>query len=130
MRIVSKKQIEAVFKLSPAKRYGHSIKIIAEEELVWGLYNDGWAMAATNSDNQSVFPIWPLKEYAEVCISGDWLNYEPKSICLYEFIDDYLASFREDNILPCIFYGTEDQGMLADIDMLIADIEDECLKYD
>ena len=58
------------------------------------------------------------------------INYEPKSICLYEFIDDYLASFREDNILPCIFYGTEDQGMLADIDMLIADIENECLKYD
>lgn len=57
-RKINQKQIEAVLALPAAKRYDHFIKLVADWQELWGLYNDGWAMAATES-GEPVFPMWP-----------------------------------------------------------------------
>jgi hypothetical protein len=68
--------IEAVLALPGPKRYAHFIKVAADQDKVWGLFSDGWALAGTE-DGKEVFPLWPAREYAELCASGLWADYEP-----------------------------------------------------
>ncbi|MBP9868146.1 MAG: DUF2750 domain-containing protein [Alphaproteobacteria bacterium] len=63
---VNPKQMEAMLALPDIKRFEHFIKIIADWQEVWGLYQGGWALAAAD-DGTTVFPLWPAKEYAQVC---------------------------------------------------------------
>ena len=63
---VTPKQMEAVLALSGVKRFEHFIKVIVDWREVWGLYQDGWALAEAD-DGIIVFPLWPAKEYAQVC---------------------------------------------------------------
>lgn len=68
---VNPKQMEAVLALPGIKRFEHFIKVIADWQEVWGLYQDGWALAAAD-DGTTVFPLWPAKEYAQVCAENEW----------------------------------------------------------
>ncbi len=77
-RKINQKQIEAVLALPAAKRYAHFLKLVADWQELWGLYDDGWAMAATDS-GEPVFPMWPAEEYAARCIGEQWVGYLPKS---------------------------------------------------
>jgi hypothetical protein len=43
---VNPKQMEAVLALPGPKRFQHFIKVVADWQEVWGLYRDGWALAA------------------------------------------------------------------------------------
>ena len=78
---LSKQQTNAIINLRAQSRYDHFIKQIADCEEVWGLYNDGWAVAADNSGTE-VLPVWPANEYARICTTHDWEAYEPMSIAL------------------------------------------------
>ena len=44
---ITNKQIEAVLKLDGPKRYSYFIKVAADQRSIWGLYDEGWALAAT-----------------------------------------------------------------------------------
>lgn len=76
---INDKKLQSVIALPAPKRYDHFIKVVADQEKIWGLYKDGWALAETDDDNSSVFPMWPAKEYAVLCAVGDWAGYEPES---------------------------------------------------
>ena len=52
------RQIAGVFALPAPKRFEHFVKVVAEREQAWGLYQDGWATAAAG-DGASVFSLWP-----------------------------------------------------------------------
>jgi len=116
--------------LSGPKRYDHFIKVVADEELVWGLYKDGWALAATDANEQAVFPVWPLREYAELCNKEIWSGYEPKSICLNEYMDEILPDLEDQGTLPCIFYLPTDKGVIPTIEQLTTDIKAELSRYE
>ncbi|MCA9804747.1 MAG: DUF2750 domain-containing protein [Cyanobacteria bacterium HKST-UBA02] len=127
---LSPKQIEAVTALSGPKRYEHFIKVVVDQEEVWGLDQDGWALAATNDDDQVVFPLWPAREYAELCAREGWEGYEPLPISLEEFVGVLLPELLDDGILPCIFYLASDQGVIPTIEQLLADLSDELDRYE
>lgn len=125
----SSKEIEAVLKLAGPDRYKHFVKVVADWEEVWGLYEDGWAMAGAD-DNTLVFPVWPALEYASICASGTWEKYQPKSIELVEFMEVVLPELKEEKILPGVFYTPSDKGILPPVDQLLADLQEECAKYE
>lgn len=125
----NQKEIEAVSALPGPKRYEHFIKVVADREEVWGLYNEGWALAATNESNQAVMPVWPKREYAEHCSNADWHGFKPKSICLYEFIDEMIPGLNKEGIAICVFYLPTDKGIIPTIDQLLADLDRELEKY-
>lgn len=77
-----------------------------------------------------VFPLWPEKEYAELCVSGDWANYEPKSIDLDEVLDSMIPMLGERNILPGVFFTMADVSVNASADELEADLREELSKYE
>jgi len=71
---ISPKQIQAILALPRVKRYSHFIKVAADRRMVWGLRAQGWALAKTEEGKQ-VFPVWPAREYAQLCANGCWDGY-------------------------------------------------------
>lgn len=130
MKKLGQTQINAVVTLPGPKRYAHFIKRVADEKRVWGLYSDGWALAGLNETEQTVFPVWPAKDYAELCIVGDWQGYEPRSIDLYEFMEDFIPDLEKQGILPCIFYLSNNQGVTPSIAQLLDDLNTELNRYE
>lgn len=126
---LSAKQIESVLALSGEERYKHFVKRVADTELVWGLFNNGWALAATD-DGRQVFPMWPAREYAEISAVDEWMGYKPREFSVEELVGELLPRFRTDGTLPGIFYTPNDKGVTPPLDLLSQDISDELQKYD
>lgn len=126
---VSQKQIEAILKLPAPKRYSHFIKKVVGWKQLWALYDDGWAMSESD-DGEPIFPLWPEKEYAELCVSGDWSNYEPKPIELDEILGSMIPMLKERGILPGVFFTMKDGSVNASVDELESDLREELSKYE
>lgn len=125
---ISQKQIDAVSALAGPKRYEHFIKVVADRQEVWGLYKDGWALAATD-DGQKVFPVWPAKEYAELCAEKEWRGYEAEPFSLDDFMSELLPNLQSDRVLIGIFYTPLNNGITPEIEQVLSDLERELENY-
>jgi len=125
---VSSKQMEAVLALPAARRFEHFIKVIADWEVVWGLYDDGWALAAAD-DGTTIFPLWPAKEYAQACAANEWSGHEPRAISLSEFMDELLPRLDVDGVLPGVFFTPSSRGITPTVAELRAALDEELLNY-
>lgn len=120
--------MEAVLALPGNKRYEHFIKIVADWQELWGLYQDGWALAASD-EGTTVFPLWPAKEYAQVCAENEWAGYGPRSISLNDFLNTLLPKLKLDGVLPGVFFTPASKGLTPSVDELKAALEAELQKY-
>lgn len=110
------------------KRFEHFIKIVADWQEVWGLYQDGWALAASD-DGTTVFPLWPLKVYAQLCATNEWTGYEPRSISLNDFMEVLLPKLKLDGVLPGVFFTPTSKGVTPAVDDLESALEAELQNY-
>ncbi|WP_035052675.1 DUF2750 domain-containing protein [Andreprevotia chitinilytica] len=122
------KQMDSVLALPGIERFEHFIKVIADWQEVWGLYQDGWALAAAD-DGTTVFPLWPAKEYAQICAENEWNGYEPRSISLGDFMDVLLPKLKVDGVLPGVFFTPSSKGLTPSIDELKAALDAELQNY-
>lgn len=125
---INARQIAAVLALPGPERFKHFVKVIVDWEEAWGLYQDGWALAA-NDDGTEAFPLWPAREYAQLCAEREWSGYEPKRIPLEELVNILLPKLEKDGVLPGIFYTPADKGITPSIDELQAAIKAEAARY-
>jgi hypothetical protein len=123
------KEVQSVIQLSGLERYRYFIKKVADANEVWGLWDDGWAMGVTNT-NQSTIPIWPAREYADLCRIGDWNHYVPKAMDLAEFMNDFLPRLIRDNVRVSIFDTPSEASVLIRDDELMADLKEELSKIE
>jgi len=122
------KQISSVLALPGPERYEHFIKQVVDWEEVWGLYDDGWAMAGSDED-EDILPFWPHEDYAAICAEKDWAGFTPKSISLEEFMEDLLPRLKEDNVLPGIFFTPSGKSVTPSVDELLEHLQQELTKY-
>jgi hypothetical protein len=125
---VNPRQMEAVLALPGVKRFEHFIKVIADWQEVWGLYDNGWALAAAD-DGTTVFPLWPAKEYAQVCAVNEWTGYEPRSISLIDFTEGLLPKLKLDGVLPGVFFTPTSRGVTPSVDELKLALDAELQNY-
>jgi Protein of unknown function (DUF2750) len=126
---ITAKQVETVEALAGPERYEHFIKVAADQRKVWGLYHDGWALAATNA-LQPVFPIWPAREYALRCASSEWSEYEPREIDLDDLFQVLLPLLRKKGTQLGVFYTTKDKGVITELGQIEADLKLELAKIE
>lgn len=126
---INEKKLEAVLVLSGPKRYSHFIKVSADQRKVWGLWNEGWAMAASH-ENQQVFPLWPAKEYADCCALDVWSGYEAREIDLDRLFEELLPDFEETGILVGVFPTPNNMGVTPDLKQMEADLRNELSKIE
>ena len=126
---ITQKKIEAILSLPGPQRYSHFIKVAADQNKVWGLFFDGWALAEYGNGQKS-FPIWPAYEYAALCCAGDWSRFEPRAIDLDSFFDELIPSLKRKNTVVSIFLTPTDKAVLPSFDLLEANLRDELQKIE
>lgn len=120
--------MDSVLGLPSVKRFECFIKIIADWEEVWGLYEHGWALAAAD-DGTTVFPLWPNKEYAELCAEKEWAGYEPRSISLADFREVLLPKLKLEGVLPGVFFTPASRGVTPSVEELESALDAELQNY-
>jgi len=126
---INQKQIESVLALPGPKRYAHFIKVAADQRCVWGLFSEGWALAATDNGKE-VFPLWPAREYAERCVCGVWSDYQPREIDLDTLFENLLPKLQESGTSVGVFPTPADKGVTPDLKQLEGDLRDELAKIE
>jgi len=121
--------MEGVMALPAAKRYSHFIKVAADQRKVWGLYSDGWALAET-AVGQRVFPVWPAREYAELCARDHWSGYEAREIDLDTLFEILIPKLKESGTVPGIFPTPNEKGVTPDFSQLESDLRNELTKIE
>lgn len=120
--------MEAVLALPGVNRFEHFIKVIADWQEVWGLYQNGWALAVAD-DGTTIFPLWPAKEYAQVCAANEWTGYEPRPISLIDFTEVLLPKLKLDGWLPGVFFTPTSKGVTPSVDEFKSALEAELQNY-
>ena len=115
--------IKAILDLSPAERYRYFIQQVLELNEVWSLFDDGWATSKDSSGN-TILPLWPAKEFAELCSAGYWATFEAKAIPLSEVLGDMIPSLRTADVLPGVFYVVGEGSVDLSFDELEADLRE------
>jgi len=126
--ISNDKEINAIISLAGPKRFARFVKVVADRQEVWGLYREGWALAQSD-EGEKVFPLWPAREYAELCAVSEWDGYKAEPIELEDFLNNLLPQLAIDGVLPGVFYTPTDKGVTPSVNILKAAIEKELENY-
>lgn len=127
MRVVNEQEIKNVMNIPAPKRYKYFTNFVCDEGKVWGLYNNGWALASDGSNR--LFPLWPSKEFARQCATEEWKSYEPESIFLDDLLEEVLPQLTSDSINIGVFYTSNDKGIVITPKDLKKDLELEMSRY-
>lgn len=120
-------EIKSVLQKDKNMQYEYFVKKVTDFEEVWSLRdNVGWATLGI--EEKKFFPVWPKKEFADICISEEWENYYPESIELEEFLDNWIDGLKEDNIRITVMWNNG-SGIDIEWDTLRKDIEQELENY-
>lgn len=124
----SENEISSVQKLDANDRYEYLLKKAADEEVIWSLWLNGWALASDNEGNE-VVPIWPHKIYASACAKEEWQGYEPRKIDLGAWMERWLPGIKRDGRLVAVFPSPNDKGAIVEADFLAHNLEEELDRY-
>lgn len=123
------KKISEVLKMSLPDRYDYFIRKVADFENIWGLNSDGWALYGDDEGNQ-VLPLWPEKEFAELCAVDEWRDYIPEAIGLENFLCKWVPGMTNDKTLISVFPTLETSGLIISPSDINKDLLDESKQYD
>ena len=122
-------EYKAVLQLSPEDRYGYCLRHIADEERVWSLWQDGWALLGTD-DGTEVVPIWPHSRYAEACTVEDFSGYQARAISLQDWLDRWIPGMVRDRRLVAVFLTPDGQGPVVTPHEIESDLRAELAQYE
>jgi hypothetical protein len=126
---ITAREMESVVRLPGKERYSYFVKRAADQNQVWGLWNDGWAMGVTDEGTPTI-PIWPAKEYADLCNEGDWNGFQPKAIPLRQFMQEMLPDLAGDGVRVSIFDTPSGDSVSVSDEDLISGLEAELSKIE
>ena len=118
-----------MLRLDAAQRYSYFIKRVADWQAAWGLWDDGWAMVG-DDDGRTGFPLWPAREYADACASGEWAAYRPEQISLADLTSELLVRLREGGVHVGVFPTSSSKGLLVQPNELATSLRAECDRYE
>ncbi|MBU6956900.1 DUF2750 domain-containing protein [Pseudomonas sp. CVAP len=122
------KKIENVLRLAPQERYDYFIRKVADVEVVWALFDNGWATA--ESGKITAVPFWPEEGFATLCASAEWNGFTAKPIELNDFLMRWLPGMQGDGRICQIFSTPDEQGLLVPPEDLLGVIKQELEQYE
>ncbi|RYC47000.1 DUF2750 domain-containing protein [Pectobacterium zantedeschiae] len=126
--VVHHKKVENIFQLSQQERCDYFIRKITDTEIVWGLFDDGWATAV--SGHKIAIPFWPEEDFATLCASDEWVGFMAKAIRLSEFLSHWLPGMQVDGSICQIFPTPHQHGSLILPAALLISIKEEREQYE
>lgn len=123
------KEIESVIILDANKRYVYSIKRIADNEALWVLGDEQGFRTYNDNLGNTVFPIWPSKEFALLCCEAEFADCLPEELQLDEFIQDYLPDFKASNYKISVLPLPANKGAVIEVNTFKNDLDNELNNY-
>lgn len=74
-------------------------------------------------------PLWPAREYAELCKTQGWSNYQPRSIDLSEFLEEMIPDLSDKKINIAVSMLPTGEAIIVNGRKLVEDIEEEMQNY-
>ncbi|WP_144558336.1 DUF2750 domain-containing protein [Shouchella miscanthi] len=124
---INEEYFNSLFNASKKKRYEAFIKIICREEMLYTISIAG-KFTILQEDGQFYFPVWPVKDFADKCLTGNWL--EGKIVCINfeEWVSLILNYFEKENIKVAVF-PNDSTYLAVEAKKLLIDIEKELDFY-
>lgn len=122
------KKAKLASEMKASERYEYFIRKVCDFEVVWGLYNEGWATGKAGLD--SVIPVWPEREFAASCSAGEWSGFSPREIPLDDFMVRWIPGATADGNRFAIFPTPNQRAITVENNKLLADIGLENSSYD
>ena len=102
-------EFRAVIALPAPARYAYCIKHIADEEQLWGLWSDGWAMVGAEGGEQAI-PVWPHARFAEASAIDVFAGHEPRAIPLADWLERWLPGMARLDLIGAFALTEPDHG--------------------
>ena len=115
--------------MAPPERFAYFVRKVADFQVAWGLFSDGWAMAE-DSAGARVMPFWPELEFAAWCSTGPWEGYQPRAVTLDDLLAKWLPGMTKDAVGVAIFPTRADKGVIVTPDFLRDALVAEASQYD
>ncbi|WP_406685434.1 DUF2750 domain-containing protein [Seonamhaeicola sp. MEBiC1930] len=90
-------KINNIFALNSKERYGYLLRKVADFETIYLIADNEDKYVMIGSNDLSVIPVWPEKEFAELFLIDDWKNYKIVEYDIHEFMD-WLTDLEKENI--------------------------------
>lgn len=87
------------------------IELSQSENQIWGLRaEDGWLSCESQHVDKEVMPFWSTKEKASEHTVDEWSEFEVVVIPLDIFVEDWLITLSEDDVLVGIDWNENLDG--------------------
>lgn len=125
---LSQKEKTAVSACAGPQRYKYFISKVCDEERIWSLWSDGWSLARDVQGNRLV-PVWPHRQYAEICARDQWEGYLAREIKMEEWLNRWIDGIKQDGCMIAVFPTADDSSLSVGPDKLVADLMKEFARY-
>lgn len=77
------------------------VERVVDSDAVWGLKSpEGFATSDSNDfEDAQVIPFWSDRAYAAILVKDEWKQYNPTSMPLGEFLENWLVGMSGDGLL-------------------------------
>lgn len=124
------KEISALLDKSAEVRYRYSIKRIVDADCLWAIISSDGSYCLIADNGCQMFPIWPVKEYAEMYLGGKAVGFDVDSIDLNKFENEVIDIICDNNFPLAVFpISDDDTGMIVDLDTFVKGLSVELENY-
>lgn len=84
-----------------------------KSEIVWGLCNEEgqWlSLDSSEFEESEVMPFWTQASDAQQHCVEEWATFKPTQLSLEEFVEDWLTTLAEDEVLVGLNWNSELEG--------------------
>ena len=109
----------------PKEQYIQFLETVVAQEKLYGLYNEGWALCATPSGQQTL-AVWQNKNLAQLLIRDKWAGYAIEEVSVQEFVENVIPYIRQHNTHLSLNLMPEGQNVLVSGRQFLVDLK-SCL---
>ena len=94
---MNQQKINNIFALDSKERYGYLLRKVADFETIYLIADNEDKYVMIGSNDLSVIPVWPEKEFAELFLTDDWKNYKVVEYDIHDFME-WLTDLEKENV--------------------------------
>lgn len=94
---MNQQKINNIFALNPKERYGYLLRKVADFKTIYLIADNEEKYVMIGSNDFSVIPVWPEKEFAELFLTEDWKNYKVVEYDIHDFME-WLTDLEKENV--------------------------------
>ena len=103
-------------------QYKHFVEMVVSQTKVFVLYDDGWALCASPTGQQSL-AVWQSKNLAQLLIKDNWSRYAVQEVELIVFIEQMIPFIKQNNTAISINLTPEGRNILVSTNKFLLDIK-------